>query len=327
MSTQTVASTSTGYATWHTIRYADGTWQPNFGTIESQSSGGHSGLRARCSSADGRDLHVVNVGADNNSWHTIRYADGSWQSSFDLIPNASGVPSYFIDLECAGAGLDLHVIGFGNDGNLYHTVRSAAGRWQGSFDSIPSTGGPPSVRDCACGSADGSALQVVVLGSDGQLWHTIRDTGGTWQAKFDLIESQSKGGPTKFKRVACAGAGLALHVVGVGNDGQLWHTIRRADGTWEPNFVLIESQSRGGSSTSPAYVDVGCASADGTALQVVGLAFAIEIWHTIRYADGTWHPNFGLIETQSKGGPTFEAFSVACAGAGNSLHVAMLGLS
>jgi hypothetical protein len=211
-------------ALWHTIRNANGSWQAAFGLIAGQSPGGPCpGFVAEaCGSADGQALQVVGVGTDGKLWHTIRYPNGGWQSSMGLIESqSSGGPAGFKDVGCAGAGGGLHVVGLGNDGKLWHTIRNANGGWQSSFGLIESqsSGGPASFVAVACGSADGHALQVVGVGSDGRLWHTIRNPNGSWQSGFGLIESQSAGGPRSFKGVGCAGAGGGLHVVGVGPTG------------------------------------------------------------------------------------------------------------
>lgn len=44
-----------------------------------------------------------------------------------------------------------------------------------------------------------------------------------------------------------------------------------------------------------------------------------QLWHTIRNADGSWQPNFGLIEGQEHNNPG--AFSaISCAGVGDQLQ-------
>ncbi len=310
---------------WHTIRNANGTWQPQFGLIEGQSAGGPSSfVGIAAGSADRQSLQVVGLGTDNRLWHTIRFPNGSWVPNFGLVESqSSGGPSSFAAASCAGAGLTLHVVGLGSDGQLWHTIRRADGSWEPQFGLIEgqSSGGTPAYVAVACGSADGQALQVVGVGTDDRLWHTIRFPSGSWQPGFGLIEGQSSGGPPAFVAVSCAGAGQSLHVVGLGNDGKLWHTIRNPNGTWQPQFGLIESQSAGGASD---FAAVACGSADGQSLQVVGLGNDGKLWHTIRFPNGSWVPNFGLIESQSGGGPRgFDA--ITCAGAGLTLQVAGVG--
>ena len=275
-------------------------------------------------------LQVVGLGIDGQLWHTIRNPDGTWTPSFGRIEGvSSGGPPAFTHVSCGNFdGLALQVVGLGDDGQLWHTIRNPGGTWTPSFGLIEgvSSGGPAKFVDVACGSSDGFALQVVGLGDDGRLWHTIRNPDGTWTPSFGIIEGESSGGPASFKSVGCAGTespSPGLQVVGVGVDGQLWHTIRNDDGTWTPSFGLIEGVSSGGPAN---FIDVACGS-DGFALQVVGVGVDGQLWHTIRNDDGTWTPTFGLIEGVSSGGPaSFE--SVGCAGrlVAGALQVVGLGV-
>jgi phosphatidylserine/phosphatidylglycerophosphate/cardiolipin synthase-like enzyme len=214
--------------------------------------------------------------------------------------------------ECAGVG---------SDARLWHTIRNADGTWSPQFGLVEnqSAGGPPGFT--AAGSAAvGDAMQMVGVGTDGQLWHTIRNPDGSWSPQFGLVQSQSTGGAARYTAVACAGVGNKLHVVGVGIDQQLWHTIRHADGTWSRQFGLVESQSSGG---PPGFTAVGCAGV-GHAMQLVGVGSDGQLWHTIRHSDGSWQPQFGLVEGESGGGPS-RFTAVACGGLGTALHVVGVG--
>jgi hypothetical protein len=152
------------------------------------------------------------VGSDGKLWHTIRNAAGTgWQNFFGLVEGAvTGGPPSFKAVACAGTTAGLQVVGVGVDGKLWHTIRNANETWQGFFGLIEGavTGGPPSFTDVSCGSPDGQSLQVVGVGSDGKLWHTIRNAAGTgWQNFFGLVEGAVAGGPPTFTAAGAAGAG------------------------------------------------------------------------------------------------------------------------
>ncbi|MGH2703095.1 MAG: hypothetical protein ACRDJ2_15140, partial [Actinomycetota bacterium] len=48
--------------------------------------------------------------------------------------------------------------------------------------------------------------------------------------------------PGPFNAVSCAGVNEELHVCGVTRDGNMWHTLRRQDGSWH-GFGDFKSQA------------------------------------------------------------------------------------
>lgn len=239
----------TDYRLYHTIRNPDGSWQPTFGLIEDVASGGPTtGFGQVACAGTGTTLHVVGHGRDANLYHTLRLADGTWQNAFALIEaEVEGGPPAgdFNWVACAGVGDELHVVGVGIDGQLYHTIRHADGTWQPSFGPVASavSGQPQGFGSLAC-SGTGGVLQLAVLG-DGQLYHAIRNADGSWQPFFGAIASLVQGGPATFGGVACAGTGEILQVVGLGTDGLLYHTLRRSDGTWQDAFGPVDDEVQG----------------------------------------------------------------------------------
>ena len=202
--------------------------------------------------------------------------------------------------------------------------------WRSNFVKVGSTPSRESTEsqqfiEVSCGNVGLQAVQIVVIDGALNLWHTLLDSKGIWQPDFRSIADQSAGGADSaegYRRVSCAGAADALHVIGVSHDaGQLWHTFRANSGGWQGRFGLVGSQSAGG----PArFADVACGSSDGQALQVVGLGTDGKLWHTYRAAGGAWQPAFAAVGNQSAGGPSGFA-GVAATGAQGVLHVVAVG--
>ena len=131
-------------------------------------------------------------------------------------------------------------------------------------------------------------------------------------------------GEQGFFRIAYGVCGIdsemwAIDAVVIPSGGQLWHTIRNADGTWAPQFGLVEGIER---NNPGAFSAVSCAGV-GDQMQVVGIVNG-QLWHTIRNADGTWAPQFGLVEGVERNNPG--AFSgISCAGVISQLQ--LIGIS
>jgi hypothetical protein len=207
--------------------------------------------------------------------------------------------------------MGLNLVGSGNDGKLWHTIRDDDGSWHTLFGQVEGvvSGGPASFTAVACGSDDGQVLQVVGVGSDGNLWHTLRNADGSWQADFGQVEGVVSGGPARFAAVGCAGAAGVLQVVGVGSDGKLWHTLRNNNGSWQADFGGVEGVVSGGPAS---FTAVACGSDDGQVLQVVGVGSDGNLWHTLRNADGSWQTLFGGVEgVVSRGPATFVGIGAA----------------
>ena len=140
-----------------------------------------------------------------------------------------------------------------------------------------------------------AAVQAVNVTSDNPfaLWHTIRNSDGSWQPTFGSVQDREQNIPGAFSAVACAGASGQsafdgqLHLVGV-SGGRLWHTIR-GGGNWLPTFGLVESQEQ---NNPGAFTAISCAAVGGQSalvngqLHLVGIAGG-QLWHTIRNVNGS----------------------------------------
>jgi hypothetical protein len=286
----------------HTIRHADGTWQP-FGDVKSQAGDKGFAFRTACTSVNG-ELHDLVANEDGSIWHTIRHADGTWQPFGDVkLATGTGLGNFIFDPACADVNTELHVVVGVNSFGIAHTIRRANGTWL-PFGDVKTATGEPSNQDVlslACAGVSGE-LHVIVGSGNGSIRHTIRHADGTW-LPFGDVKSQA-GDMGHILSVACTNVNGELHFVAANSDGSIWHTIRHADGTWLP-FGDMKSQA--GDRGRVEFV--ACASVNGE-LHVCTGDFDFGLWHTIRHADGTWLP-FGDVKSQA--GDMGHILSVACA--------------
>ena len=79
-------------------------------------------------------------------------------------------------------------------------------------------------------TSDGN-LHIVGVTNDGGMWHEIRQPDGQW-LRFGDIKQTAKHNPGRFIAADCTFIDGNLHIVGVTDDGGMWHEIRQADGQW-----------------------------------------------------------------------------------------------
>ena len=301
---------------WHAPRRPDGGWLPRAGPARDGTSGGPSMLLdVGCSRTSEGALHVVAVGDSGDLWHTIRDAHGAWQSYFGNIGDqARSGPPCVQRVSVLAIGTELHVIGAAGWG-LWHTLRREDGTWS-SFDCIGdgTFDGPRGLRESGIGSEDGKHLLAIGIAEHTTMWFVTAaasPAGARWDGPYRAVRDHSMGGPSGFTKVSCAGAGGVIHVVAIGNDGQLWHNVfdRNTAGLFTTFDPVAPQSTRG----PPSFVDVSCASNDGRSVHVVGLGSDGRLWHTIRNADSAWQPTFELVESPSSGSAAGYC-AVDCAG-------------
>jgi len=191
-------------------------------------------------------------------WHTIRHPDGSWQPFFgDVKGVESNDPGHFSAVACAGVNDELQVVGLTDGGEMWHTIRHDDQSWQPSFGDVKGqeSNDPGFFSSVACAGV-GPDMQLVALTDVGGMWHTIRHPDGTWQPFFGDVKGVESNDPGHFSAVACAGVNNELHVVGLTDDGRMWHTIRHDDQSWQPSFGDVKGQE----SNDPGFFSaVACA--------------------------------------------------------------------
>ena len=283
----------------HTTRMPKGSWTPSTALPTPAPAGPFAAVTA---AGSGAALHVVGLGsggAETNLWHTLRKASGEWQAAFGNIRDA-GKDRTFDAVACAAIGASLHVLAVEN-GALRHTIRTASG-WRTNFATHPIPPGAGTLTAIGCAGVDGALHMVAVIG--GALWHRRRSASATW-SDYTKIATPAAAGA--FTAVSCAGFAGSLSVVGVANRGastNLWHTIRKSDGSWQRSMGNIKDPGH-----DRTFTAVSCATV-GDDLHVLAVSNG-DLRHTIRYASGKWHPSWGTLPEQG----SQDAF-LAVAGAG-----------
>jgi hypothetical protein len=152
-----------------------------------------------------------------------------------------------------------------------------------------------------------------------QLFHTVRSADGRWQELIGLGQDNLEQVPAGFVGASVTTIAGALMLVGVGTDGELYHSTREFDGSWHPFHAL----RRGGIAGGPAdFYSASCAGIHGV-LHLIGQGSDGLLYHTVRFPDGRWRDYFELIDAEVLGGPS--AFSAAaCAADGDCLQVVAL---
>ncbi|MGI5450659.1 trypsin-like serine protease [Streptomyces sp. CA-243310] len=142
------------------------------------------------------------------------------------------------------------------------------------------------------------------------LYQGIRLVDGTWTGFTDV---QSKAGtvPGGVRTAAVAGMGSDTHVVALGGDGRLRHTIRKSDGSWRAFGDLSAEAGALSNITQVSTVSIG------NDLHVVVVAGG-KVFHTQRTAAGNWS---GFGDVAAAAGPIGTVTSVATASAAGELHV------
>lgn len=297
---------------FHSIRYADATWQP-WGNV-SHAVQQNPGLFQFASCATvGNDLHIIAVTNSGDMYHTIRHTI-SWQPWSSVTKMVADNPGKFYSGECAGVGDDLHVIGVTASGELYHTIRyTKLNSWQawGNVTQVVANN-PGNLHFKACA---GIGNELHLLGrtySSGELYHAIHFADGHWQPWHNITP---KVGGLGTPQIICAGIGEDLHIVG-GGSGATVHTIRDSVGVWQAWDDAPEIINLAG--TEPlSCASVGCGNCMD--LHLLDGALFGSLYHTIRFTN-KWQA-WVNVASKIANAPSNGSLSTHCAGIGNELHI------
>jgi Tc toxin complex TcA C-terminal TcB-binding domain/Neuraminidase-like domain/Salmonella virulence plasmid 28.1kDa A protein len=272
----------------HTLQRRDGTWLGERLDVKTVTSDPGSFQAVACAGAVNA-LHVCGVTTTGGLFHVLRHFDGSWQRSFGDVKAATGTnPGRFSSVACAvdRTGI-LHVCATTVDGGIWHTLRHTNGSWQPSLGSVKAAArsDPGEARSVACAVDLNNALHVCAATTDGSIWHTLRNQDGSWQHYFGSVKAVTSD-PGVIRLVACAtDRDSVLHVCAVTDGGALWHTLRRADGTWQGFFGDV----RAAAGSPGALQTVACAcDRDDNSLHVLGVVEGTA-WGAARDSN-SWRP-------------------------------------
>lgn len=257
-------------------------------------------------------------------------AVGFGRTKTEWVPDRLHTGSFKVD---SAAATSLAITGKGTDalckGDTGGPLLNAAGElvgvnsrsWQGGCLGMPATEtrtGAVSSRIDDLGdwilqvraTTPGWKAEALVQAGSG-LYQGIRLADGTWTGFTDV---QSKAGtvPGGVRTAAVAGIGSDTHVVALGGDGRLRHTIRKADGSWGAFGDLSAEAGALSNITQVSTVSIG------NDLHVLVVAGG-KVFHTLRTAAGNW-TSFGDIAAVTS--PIGAVTSIATASAGGELHVA-----
>ncbi|MEV7419356.1 CHAP domain-containing protein [Streptomyces sp. NPDC089919] len=227
-STQSLAIGNDGDL-YTTARYPDGSWTA-WVPLAGAAGAPHFAAKGQAiAGMSNGDAQVVALGTDGRIQHNTRLVTGVWTGWTQV--------GTWQAQKVAAAGLpdgSLQVLIVGNDGNLYHSVRRPDGTWQ-SWHAVAGTGQAATfqAKEIAIAALPNGDAQVVAVGADGRVQHTIRFADGSWQGWGAL---DGFGGASSFAASAVAVTGMPngdAQLLAVGNDGKAYHDIRYANGQWQ----------------------------------------------------------------------------------------------
>ncbi|MGW4696119.1 trypsin-like serine protease [Kitasatospora cineracea] len=275
--------------------------------------------------ANGGALNTAGFGRTATAWapgtlHTPAATTGAVTASgFDLTPTAPG-------LICKGdAGAPLWRTANGKPALTGIISRSWQGGCLGTDTTETRTGAYAEraddladwmVRLRAAAPGSGWKSSVLVNGANGALYQAIRLPDGSTTNFVDITAStRTSGGVKAF---AEAGLNNQTHIVALGNDGHLWHSIISPAPLWQSDGIGVPRTADLTSTDRPlAGITQVSAVSIGTNLHVLAIAGG-KAYHTMRDGNGAWS-SWG--DVQAVAGTLPSITTAAIANVGGELQV------
>ncbi|MFH8336520.1 hypothetical protein [Streptomyces sp. AM6-12] len=278
--------TITSHTFYDTTRQADGTWTAPDALSGAGNAFRYVGSRQAVAGMPDGSVQVLGIGLDGNVWHNVRGADGRWQG-WNALAAPDNEHVGFAARDIAITGMpdgSSQVVAVGKDGFVYHNSRHTDGSWQGWAAMAGGDDGKvKATRVAAAGMPDGST-QVIVYGGDGSMRLDTRAADGSWSG-WSTVPGV---GAPDFAGSSLSIAALpdgSSQLAAVGLDGDVWHTVHRADGTWTGWGRPAGPQ--GGAMRATAVSLTGMPDGDS---QVAAVGADGTVYHALRHRDGDWTP-------------------------------------
>ncbi|MFD7086918.1 hypothetical protein ACFV94_03690 [Streptomyces sp. NPDC059896] len=276
----------TPHTFYNATRKTDGTWSAPSPLSGAGNSFRFVGSRQAVSGMPNGDVQVLGIGLDGNIWHNLRGRTGTWQG-WNALPAADGTKTGFAAKDIAIAGFpngDAQIVAVGKDGLAYHNVRRNDGSWQG-WRHMTGTEieGVQASKVAVAGMPDGSA-HVVTYGADGTMRRVLRAANGSWGSWTSVPGVNASGFVGRALTIAALPNG-DTQIAAIGNDGNIWHTIRLAKGGWTG-----WNGPAGVSTPMMGASEISLTSTPDGDSQMLAVGLDGNVYHTVRARNGDWTP-------------------------------------
>ncbi|MEV6833814.1 CehA/McbA family metallohydrolase [Streptomyces sp. NPDC051133] len=269
-------------------RHPDGSWTtpdpvPGVGTDPT-----FAGPQAAVAAMPDGSTQLLGLRGDNSLWFTDRSEKGSWRAWRQLAGPGAGsraTPTAHAAATVAGTaavratGASKAVAPLVASGPTAGTL--AAGP-AGTAAGVVMAGS--AFREAAIAALPDGSSQIIATGIDGTLYHQVHQADGR---KTGFAPVPGKNGGTSWTAVKAAIAGMSdgsAQILGFGSDGNMYLTVRRADGTWS-DWTLLTGHDGAATFSGPALAITGMP--DGSS-QIAAIGIDGNVFHRIRSAAGTY---------------------------------------
>jgi hypothetical protein len=216
---------------WHTVRNPDGTWAAADNVASHILIVGAVTAVAAASSAAGQ-LELIYTTANGAIWQAVRSAAGTWGTPENFSPLWGNVGRITALAATSCDPSQTQLMFATREGGLWHSIQQAGGGWTLPLGDVHGQiGNPGVVVAAAAADAAPSTSAFMFATVDGGLWHTMRNPGGAWTGLTNVKGQIGDPGPVVGVTAAGSAPGVVQFMFTTA-DGNLWHTIRQANGTW-----------------------------------------------------------------------------------------------